>query len=538
MLKFAGSNRAAPDALAVAGSSADRNHPSNDFAHADQWGKEREVRAVLIRWLCVDARAKSLVDPHGLRLYGARITGALNLSNVTVPFAVALQHCLIPERMIFEYTEFRQLDLRGSHTGEIDGVGMVVHGDLDLANIEASGEVWFNGAFIEGDFIAGGSHLRHSMVEPQRRDAEKKFALDLGGAQIRGTLLLCCGFEADGAVVLLTTTVGTFALLSSATFNNPNNWAIWADGANFGRGVTMNAYSVNARRGTYVNGLVRMTGFTAGGLDVEDATFAGAAGTLHGFDVSGSQVKGFFTWQNVKLENGATLDLHGLSAASLVDEPKSWPAPGKLIMDGFTYDHLIGTASDARSRLRWLALQPEFHQQPYRQLAKVLRDSGDDAGADDVLVVAEDRRYAATGRSGALLGGLLNATIGYGHKPLRVVGWSLVVVLIGWPIVWMAKRAGVMRKTWPENPPPSNVGGYQILSPLLYSLDVFLPFVNLHQEHYWWPDAGASADCEVLNRKLRVSGALVQYYLWMQIMLGWLLSAILVAGVTGLMRSG
>ena len=25
------------------------------------------------------------------------------------------------------------------------------------------------------------------------------------------------------------------------------------------------------------------------------------------------------------------------------------------------------------------------------------------------------------------------------------------------------------------------------LHPLLYSLDVFVPFVNLHQEHYWWP---------------------------------------------------
>jgi len=34
-----------------------------------------------------------------------------------------------------------------------------------------------------------------------------------------------------------------------------------------------------------------------------------------------------------------------------------------------------------------------------------------------------------------------------------------------------------------------------------------------------------------------VSGLLVEYYLWAQIIAGWLLSAIFVAGVTGLLRN-
>jgi hypothetical protein len=32
-------------------------------------------------------------------------------------------------------------------------------------------------------------------------------------------------------------------------------------------------------------------------------------------------------------------------------------------------------------------------------------------------------------------------------------------------------------------------------------------------------------------------GSFLRYYLWMQIIAGWLLSAIFVAGVTGLMRN-
>ena len=63
---------------------------------------------------------------------------------------------------------------------------------------------------------------------------------------------------------------------------------------------------------------------------------------------------------------------------------------------------------------------------------------------------------------------------------------------------------------------------------------MFLPFVNLHQEHYWWPDANASGECVVLGRAIRVRGRTLRYYLWLQIVMGWLLSAIFIAGVSGL----
>src|SRR5208282_4972038 len=106
-----------------------------------KWGKEREVRADLIRWLCVDPRARALIDPQGIRLLGARITGKLNLSDVKVPFPLVLRECSIGERMTFERTVFPLCDLGGSYTGEIDGNGIVVHSDLRLNFLHASGEV-------------------------------------------------------------------------------------------------------------------------------------------------------------------------------------------------------------------------------------------------------------------------------------------------------------------------------------------------------------------------------------------------------------
>jgi hypothetical protein len=78
---------------------------------------------------------------------------------------------------------------------------------------------------------------------------------------------------------------------------------------------------------------------------------------------------------------------------------------------------------------------------------------------------------------------------------------------------------------------------HERLHPLVYSFDVFLPFVNFHQEHYWWPDADRTGEYSIFGRQLRFGGSLLRYYLWAQITAGWLLSAIFIAGVTGLIRS-
>jgi len=115
--------------------------------------------------------------------------------------------------------------------------------------------------------------------------------------------------------------------------------------------------------------------------------------------------------------------------------------------------------------------------------------------------------------------------------------WSLGVVLIGWGVIVVANRMGLMRQTWPENSPSKSGDRYERLSPFLYSLDVFVPFVNLHQEPYWWPDADGRGEFSLLNRRFQISGRALRRYLWLQIIAGWVLSAIFVAGVTGLIRN-
>jgi len=302
------------------------------------------------------------------------------------------------------------------------------------------------------------------------------------------------------------------------------------------------------------DGLVDFSGArVGGGLVVDGAKFNGRKGDRHGFIAEGANVKGPFTWRDVSLAEGGILDLGGAAVGAFLIDKGSWPEPGKLLIDGLTYSTIgpglpillsdpatrgAPTFWDLHTYLSLLRLQPQgYHPQPYRELARAFRESGDEIGAMRILIASEDERYRQYGWTGAILGGFLKRTIGYGHRPLLTVFWMVGVIVLGWAIVAVGKRAGVMRPTWPENPPAWEKTSYPELHPFLYSLDVFLPFVNLHQERYFWPDGDASGDCVIFRGRLGVRGSVVQYYLWLQIMSGWLLSAVFIAGVTGLIRN-
>ena len=88
-----------------------------------------------------------------------------------------------------------------------------------------------------------------------------------------------------------------------------------------------------------------------------------------------------------------TIDLTNTSTVALADDEASWPKVGNLVLDGFTYGRIIEGPTDAAKRLEWLARQREFRPQPYKQLARVLRERGDEQGAKRVLYEMERRRH-------------------------------------------------------------------------------------------------------------------------------------------------
>jgi len=539
--------------FAIAGTSSNPDDPSNDPAHADEWPASRQIRAALIRWICVDYEARNLIDPEGIRVVGARIAGGLDLSLVNVPFPIVLRNCVFSEIINLAGAEIADLELDGSHTLGIRASGLDVRNNLRMSKgFQSVGAVVLDHAKVGLDLDLGGAILRYAKSPGDPFPEKLHATLFAYLISVGGNVWLNHRFVSYGAVDLGGARIGGNLHFDSGRFINPNNVAIAVPGASVDGVVYLAGWGKD--------GDVEVTGVANFSFDrvtnnfiVDHAKFLGAPGDNHGFVGTSMTVARSFTWRNVTLQNGARLDLRDASVEALLDDQQSWPAPGKLIVDGFIYNGLESEAgnrvekrarfeSDERnavdSRLRWLALQPPgFYSQPYNELAKYYSGTGDDAAAATVLVAEEDDRYQRMGLLGRLSGDFLRATIGYGHRPLLAFNWSILIVLIGWVVVMMGKRAGVMRLTWPENTPPPSTDHFNGLHPLLYSLDVFLPFVDLHQEHYWWPDEGSKGECTFAGRTITIRGSSLRLYLWMQIIAGWLLSAIFVAGITGLIRN-
>jgi hypothetical protein len=468
--------------LAWSSPSSDPDTPVNDPSKGALWGKDRTIRADIIRWILTDPVASKYVHPSGIGIAGARIAGEIDLSYATVTLPITMLDCSIPDGIDLSYSHIASIDLRRSWTGPINAQQALVQSDVllrlgryDYVNFYR-GEIDGNLDCSSGRFI-GDDPI--SMVE----------------AIIKGDALFHEAFETGGVV--------DFRL------------------ANVGRSLSFNH--------------AHFTGKGVNGLNAERAT---VGGTLY--------------WVAVTLGPQTMLDVSSARAGELWDDPASWPAAGNLDITGFVYGGFSGGPTDADSRLEWIRRQPrsELAQpQPYRQLAHVLREGGSEEGATQVEIAREDAitEYGGIPMSQRIWRLALRATIGYGYRPLRALWWILLFVIVGTVLFGWGYHARLITPTEEAAyesfcatgvPPPH----YPPFSSFVYSLENFLPVVDLHQETYWRPnprhrrtDDKPMTAAESLLETL--PARMLRWYLWLHILAGWTITPLLFAGLAGLLRS-
>ena len=194
-------------------------------------------------------------------------------------------------------------------------------------------------------FAGGHFHFSEKPAHVFGNDPEVKPALFLNAVQVRGgDLIMCCGFESEGAVMLPAADIGGHGDLncSGGRFINPNNIAIFAAEANIAGSVMLAPSGLGfGSGGFYADGSVNFGGAHVGEyFVVQNARFAGTSTDQQGFSAPLLSVSDALIWQNGTMEKGAQLDLSGASARYFLISKNSWPAPGNLIIDGLTYSTL------------------------------------------------------------------------------------------------------------------------------------------------------------------------------------------------------
>jgi hypothetical protein len=106
-------------------------------------GAKRTVQAALLRRCCHEL--KDQVDPRGLRLSSALITGRLDLAGLTVPFPLRFDGCEFDAAPVVEGADLFELSLTGCpRLPGLLGNGLRLRRDLDLSGSRVAGAHWTN----------------------------------------------------------------------------------------------------------------------------------------------------------------------------------------------------------------------------------------------------------------------------------------------------------------------------------------------------------------------------------------------------------
>ena len=190
---------------AVCGPNEQDNDSANDPSDSADWNPAREIRGTFIRWLFVDQRVKQYLDPRGIRIYGATITGGLDLSFVKTDFPISLRRCHVEDHINFDYIVIPSIVLTGSCISSLSADFAKVMGSVRCdKRFSANRQVHLRAAHIGGNLNFGGASFRISDKAPLLYEG---IALDVESARIEGSILLRHKFSTEGGVRLYRTQI-------------------------------------------------------------------------------------------------------------------------------------------------------------------------------------------------------------------------------------------------------------------------------------------------------------------------------------------
>jgi hypothetical protein len=466
------------------------------FASSDKENTP-SIRAEFLYWLCTDPDADRNIHPKGTWLEGATVEGVLDFEGATLRHPLWLVNCVIPEEIVLRDAVTKSIKLSGSHTGQISAQRLRASGFLELKRIRSNGRVSLSDADIVGNLNCEGAAI---VIDGRRQ------ALRANRVCVRGDVVIK-EMKTQGSVSFTGANIGGKLDCDRAVINPAKGEvALKADRLAVG--------SLSLRH-FQAHGTVRLVGAkVAGDLNCDHASFLGA--DEYSLYARNLTVTGTFFCRHLSKKPAGVIQLLHARVGQLTDDIESWPDAGKLVLDGFVYE-LFGPHSpqSAAQRLRWIGLQRGDHYSPhpYEQLAKVFRSTGREVEAREVLIAKQEARRKQSGlnrRTKAWLW-FLGKSIRYGYEPWRLIGFMICMVLVGWGVFSMADM-----KSTSDFAPQFN--------PFIYSLEVFVPVVDLHQERYYLP-SGKS-----------LYGSWFRTYFWLHIILGWIATTLLVAALTGLIR--
>jgi len=234
------------------------------------------IRAELLRELVL-GRGGERLDPLGVRVQGARITGTLDLTHVPAAVGIELRGCFFEHAVLLVSARLPWLTLAGSHLLGLDCDGLHVDGDVLLGEgLTATGHGDYGAVRLLGAHVRGQLNFNGARLTNETGPALIGDGLHVDG-DVFGGGFIAIGHGELGAVRLPGAHISGQLNLNGAELTNQAGPALIGDGLHVDGGLVL-AEGFTAT-GHYERGAVRLPGARISGqLNLDGAALINAAG--------------------------------------------------------------------------------------------------------------------------------------------------------------------------------------------------------------------------------------------------------------------
>ncbi|HWY22579.1 MAG TPA: hypothetical protein VNX26_15235 [Candidatus Acidoferrum sp.] len=469
----------------------------DDPADADTWGREREVRAALIRWLCVVPEASKGVTPRGIQVRGAKVRGLLDLSAVAIPFPLTFIQSRFVDKIDLRYATILLLQFTGSAIESLNADGA-----------EVKTMIFLDQGFSAREVRMVGANIGASLSFQQAKIKTLGVALHADRLNVKGDVSFN-GFSSDGEVRMADAQIGGNLECEGGEFADVNIQRTAIKKAFFWRGV---------RRCTSLD----LSRTSAGSFTDDEKSWQKTAE----YHLDG------FTYEHIigiDTPRDAETRLNWLNHQKAF-APQPYRQLARVLHDMGYDDAAKQVLFELEGRVRAEEREGLFARHPVRGVF--------DSTADF----------------------LSWATIGYGIHPGWAALESIGLAGLGWIIFRRAYRLGAMvptakeaRDTFCKGQVPEQ---YQPFAPLVYSVENCVPLVKFGQDERWQPNLNPSRSRATPPSRPRrrfahavdivldkivpaslITPAFLRWFRWVMIGLGWLFATFFVAGLSGLVKA-
>nr|WP_218680874.1 hypothetical protein [Rhodococcus qingshengii] len=461
-----------------------------DPATADQWPADRCIPASALRTVLLGDHTG--FDPRGLRIAGARITGDVDLAHITFDYPLHMIRCRIDRPIVFDAAKLAELDLTASHIRKLSLDGATIAGGLFAKGITTDGEIRARVATIGSQLNLSSAHLNNPGTD----------ALNLSNGRIAGDV-----FVGDSV-----TATGKLDFRADST--------------------------ISAVR-THFEGRVSLDGAKPPSSGYLVVNFEGAV--IERLTLPPDSLAGIVL---------------SLAKISHLDTPTDREPSYPVLATGWTIGDVTGRIrTDHAAATRWLnsihKKMDNFSPQPWHALATVYERNGHPAEARRLRFTAANKVTKNAPLPTKILRTIYLAVAGHGYYPLFAAVWLIIAPIAGVALVGAnrahfvpttpvvvadtvtASATGVNKAapTGQTEEQPVTVTGaddcashptYPCLDTFTYALTGVIPAATGITRPDWAVSTTAPVWMKLGIPALRI--------------LAWIFTAILLAGVTGLLR--